>query len=262
MEPKIAFLGTGGDALVVSKQLRASGGILLSLPDLQIHIDPGPSALTELRRNRFNVRETSCILVSHQHINHSNDVNAIIQGITLGGLDKTGVLVTDESATSIVSDYHKGCLERVILLQPEQRVGVGEVEVVALPTFHSVPGIGFKIITETFTLAYSADTAYNEKLCTAYADADILILNVVSPFGLSSEHNLSSDDAVKILSKVKPKLVIITHFGIKMIDEDPIYQAREMHHRTGIPIIAAEDGTVINPWAYAIHKQQKRLNSF
>ncbi|MBW2987921.1 hypothetical protein DRJ48_00465 [Candidatus Woesearchaeota archaeon] len=269
MEPRIIFLGTGGDAIVVGKQIRGSGGIVVQTSELQFHIDPGPGALPALKQNKLNIRETSCILVSHPHTNHANDTRAVIQSMTLGGLDKRGVLVCNEASFSgtrgiapILDEYHKSCLERVIVMNPNQRLGVGDVEVVALPTIHSVPAIGYKIITETFTMAYSADTEYAEKLGNLYKDVDILVLNVVAPFGYRIDNNLSSSDAVKILKKAKPKVAIITHFGIKMINQDPMYQAREIHKKSGVTVIAAEDGLVVNPWAYSIRKRQKRLSSF
>ncbi len=269
MEPKLVFLGTGGDAVVVGKQIRFSGGIVLQTSQLTYHIDPGPGALYSLRRNKLNVRETSVILCSHLHTNHANDVKALIQSMTLGGLDKRGVLVCNkesfegtQKAAPIIDSYHKECVEKSIVMSPNQHLGIGDVEIVALPTSHSIETLGFKIITETFTLVYSADTSYSEKLAEHYKGADILVLNVVAPFGYSVKDNLSCEDAVKIIEKVKPKVCVITHFGIKMINEDPMYQARELHKKTGVTVIAAEDGTVISPWAYAIKKRQKRLSSF
>ena len=52
MQAKIIFLGTGGDSIVVGKQLRASGGIILQIDDNQFHIDPGPGALVRARQER------------------------------------------------------------------------------------------------------------------------------------------------------------------------------------------------------------------
>jgi hypothetical protein len=48
-----------------------------------------------------------------------------------------------------------------------------------------------------------------------------------------------------ILRQAKPKAVVITHFGIKMINADPEKEARYLEKETGIPIIAAIDGMKI-----------------
>jgi len=269
MEPKLIFLGTGGDSVVVGKQRRTAGGIVLQTSGLQFHIDPGPGALSGLVRNNLNVRETSCILVSHLHTNHSNDVRALVQSMTIGGLDKKGVLVCNEAsflgfkgATPILDEFHKSCFEKNIILNPADRLGVGDVEITALNANHTVPTLGFKISTESFTIIYSGDTSYSERLWQLYKGADILVLNVVAPFGYELEGHLNSEDAVKIIQKAKPKVAIITHFGIKMIDQDPMYQAREIYKKTGVSIIAAEDGMIISPRSYSISKSQKRLSSF
>jgi ribonuclease BN (tRNA processing enzyme) len=269
MESKIIFLGTGGDAVVVGKQLRKSGGFVIQTQELQFHVDPGPCSLAELRHNKLNVRETSIILLSHLHTNHSNDLRAVIQGMTLGGLDKRGVLVCNEAssegfqgAVPVLDQYHRDCLERMIVMKPGQNLGIGTVEITATHTNHTVPGIGFKFSAETFTLGYTSDTSYTEALASNFKGTDILILNVVAPFGYSIDGHLNSDDAIKLLSKVKPKVAVITHFGLKMINQDPMYQAREIHKRTGVTVIAAEDGLTLSPEAYSIKKRQKKLSSF
>ena len=78
MNSQILFLGTGGDSIVVGKQYRTSGGIILNLNDMQFHLDPGPGALIMAKMYGINIRENVGVFVSHNHINHANDVNAVI----------------------------------------------------------------------------------------------------------------------------------------------------------------------------------------
>ena len=74
--------------------------------------------------------------------------------------------------------------------------------------------------------------------------------------------NLSSDDAVNLIKRINPKLAIITHFGKDMMEVNPVYQAREITKITGIDVIAAEDGTSIDPVEYASKTRQKKLEGF
>ena len=82
------------------------------------------------------------------------------------------------------------------------------------------------------------------------------------PAGENSDDHLNSDDAVKIIKSVNPKLAIITHFGVKMIKSDPMYEGREIQKKTNVQVISAKDGMVINPISYSAKSSQKRLSSY
>lgn len=270
MQDSITFLGTGGDASVVGKQRRASGGIVIRLDGYQFHIDPGPGSLNKASEFDINVRATTAILVSHNHLNHSNDVNALISSMTYNGLDQKGVLIAPssvvdgtESISPSLSNFHKTCVERVILIKDSQRVGIENIEIQALFADHSDPfAVGYKIYTPHFVLSYTGDTVYSADLWKEYEGSDILILNTVYPSGMKSKENLTIDDAEKILFKVKPRLAIITHFGSKLLDSDPIYISRELQKKTGVQIIAAVDGLEVHPYSYAAQMKQKTLNLY
>ncbi|MBS3127603.1 hypothetical protein J4410_00485, partial [Candidatus Woesearchaeota archaeon] len=147
--------------------------------------------------------------------------------------------------------------------KPYQKVALNDIEIHALPAFHNDPyAIGFKIYTPEFIVTYSGDTSYHKELLEAYEKSDILILNVQHPFGAKEKEGLTSDDAVKIIEKIKPVLCVITHFGPKMIKENPVYQAREIQKQTKVQVIAAEDGFEVTPDSYAAISKQKRLSSF
>ncbi len=263
MEPYILFLGTGGDELVIGKQIRKSGGIVINTDDVMFHLNPGPGALNCLKESKLNVREISVILVSSPEQKYSAEVMALIEAMTLNGLDVKGVLVAGESALNgkdnllpVVSPHHRAMLERVVKLEPEQRVGIMNTEIVALPCSNG--GIGFKMSSENFVLSYLPETRYIARVPAMIKNSDILILNVKTPFGFEN----GADISVKLINESKPKLVVITGFGIKMLKEDPKLVAREIHRRTKTQVISAEDGLLLKPLSYVSKRSQKRLNSF
>ena len=90
----------------------------------------------------------------------------------------------------------------------------------------------------------------------------MIIINCKYPTGLSQSGHLNSEDVVKFLNKTKPKLAILTHFGIKMLDADPLYEARELHKKVGCQVIAAKEGMVVNPVSYASTLKHRKLNNF
>jgi ribonuclease BN (tRNA processing enzyme) len=55
------------------------------------------------------------------------------------------------------------------------------------------------------------------------------------------EH-LSVEDVRMILKKAKPKLTILTHFGMTMIRAKPWEVASELEKELGLKVIAASDG--------------------
>ena len=271
MKAKIIFLGTGGDSIVVGKQLRASGGIILQIDDNQFHIDPGPGALVRARQEDINMRENTAVLVSHAHINHCNDVNAVISAMTHSGLDKIGVLVGNKSVINgegeikpYVTDFYKNCVDKYIALDHGANIGINDIDIKTLYTRHGrdIDTIGFKFFTPEFTLSYTSDTEYCSALVDAHKNTDVLIINVVNPSGIKQDGVMNTDDAIKLISKVKPNLAIITHFGIKMLSVNPMTEAREITRQTKVQTISAKDSLVVNPLSYAAKGRQKTLTGF
>lgn len=249
MASQLIFLGTAGDPMVMGQQHRASGGLILRVGDVQFHIDPGPGALVRASQTGVNPRATTAVLVSHAHLNHCNDLNAVVAAMTHGGLDKHGVVFGHESCLTdeVFRPYYRACMERIIPLEAGKRAGVENIDFQALPTRHSVPGIGFKFFCPDFTLAYLSDTGFSKELAEAVLDSDILVLNVVDPSGHENEYNLTTDTALEMINLVKPSFALISHFGTKMLKADPMYEARRLQSATGVQTVAVKDGMSIDP---------------
>jgi ribonuclease BN (tRNA processing enzyme) len=266
----IIFLGTGGDSYVVGKQIRASGGIILQINDDQYHIDPGPGALVEAREAGINLRANTALFVTHNHLNHANDINAVIDAMTYGGFDKKGVLVANntlingsENHQPFLQKHYRDCLERFIVLEKGRKVGINDVEIKAIKAKHSEPNaIGFKFITSDYTLTYTGDTSYSVETISEYENSNVLILNVPCLKKDESKSNLCKEDAIKIINKVNPRLAIITHFGINFLKADPLYEIREIQKETNTQVIAAKDGMVVNPISYDVQQGQKTLYKY
>lgn len=208
--------------------------------------------------------------MTHNHINHCNDINAVIDAMTYGGFDKKGVLVANKTVINgflnhqpFLQKYYKNCLERFVILEAGRKVGINNIEVIAIKAKHSEPNaIGFKFITPDYAITYSGDTCYNEEMVHAYKNSNILILNVPYLKKEENDDNLCKEDAIKIIKKTNPKLAIITHFGSSMLKAEPLYEAKEIQKETNVKVIAATDGMVINPISYDIVHEQKPLYKY
>ncbi|MFH1848646.1 MAG: MBL fold metallo-hydrolase [archaeon] len=270
MNAEILFLGTGGDSIVVGKQLRASGGIIIRVDDNQFHIDPGPGAVVQAIGRGVNPRENTAVLVTHNHINHCNDANAVIEAMTFGGIDKIGVLVSNktvyngtEELPAYLTNFHKGCVEKSLAIESGQRLGINEIEILSTRAVHSDPNtIGLKFFTSKFTLSYTSDTQISQDVMVQYRESDILILNVQNPSGLKEHNHMNSDDAITFIKTAKPKLAIITHFGIKMLNADILQETRRIQKETKVQVVAATDGMSIDPTNYSANLRTKTLNLY
>ena len=102
MEGFIKFFGTGGARFVASKQLRATGGLWFNYKETNLYIDPGPGAMVRIRESQENYEPERLdgIVLTHKHMDHSNDVNILIESMAEGGFKKKGTLFAPQDAVN------------------------------------------------------------------------------------------------------------------------------------------------------------------
>lgn len=270
MESKIIFLGTAGDSAIAGKQTRASGGIIIQHDEIQLHINPGPGSTVRAIQYGVNLRANTALLVSDSSLLNCNDINAVIDAMTLGGFDKKGVLIANntvvngsEMTKACLTDKHKNYVEKAIVMKKGGKVGIEDLEVHAIPAFNEeMDGLGFKIIGPSVTITYSGNTKYRADLIELYKKSDILILDVTDTNDTKEKTGLTPQDAVNIIKKVNPKLAVITHFGSRLSKSDPLYEARLIQRETSVQTIAAKDGMIINTSSFSAKMKQENLKSF
>jgi ribonuclease BN (tRNA processing enzyme) len=264
MGSTITFLGTAGDSLVMSKMRRGCGGIVLNFEHLQFHIDPGPGALIRANLSNINPREHTCVISTSDQIHRTNDLNCIIDSMTRSGIDKKGVLIAPlnvlSGENSAVREKYKTYVEKTITIEPGKKIGIDVVDIEGLHT--TGDSVGLKISLPDFVLGYTSSTGYKQSIADQFKGVDVLILNVTFPNSIDYKTELNRETASKIIETAKPKLAVITNFGIKMIQADPLYEAREIQIATDTTTIAATDGLQISPESYSAKSAQKRLRGF
>lgn len=261
MQTSITFLGTGGGR-AASHQILATGGIVFRLEGHQIHLDPGPGALTKAKQHNIDIEHNSILLLSSLHVNHCNDVNALIETMTDSGNKKRGILITGKGVQEYVTARHKEMLSESVILDPGKHIDIDSIRIQAIQTKNTIPTTAFKISSPEVVIGYTSDSEFTNELAKDLENSDILIINTIKPFGRKANHALSSDDAVKLIEKIKPRLAILTHFGISMLKANPLYEAREISTRTGVQVIAATDGLKVDPTAYSAKAGQRMLSGY
>jgi phosphoribosyl 1,2-cyclic phosphodiesterase len=251
---KIKFLGTAGARFVVMKQLRASGGIWLTLDDTEILIDPGPGSLVRCISSKpnLNPRDLDGIIITHRHIDHSNDVNVMIEAMTNGGFKKKGIVFAPSDALNedpVILKYIRDHVDKIEILKEKGIYSLGNISFsTPVKHIHGVETYGLNINGKDFSISIITDTEYFENL-ESYYTGDILIINVVLYENLYKEkrgiQHLSLKDVEKILSVNKPKVGILTHFGMTMLKLKPWEIAENLSEKLGVKVIAASDGMQI-----------------
>ena len=253
---KIKFLGTAGARFVVTKQLRKSGGIWLTLDDTNVLIDPGPGSLVRClsSKPKLDPMDLDGIILSHRHLDHSNDINVMIEAMTNGGFKKKGVVFAPAEALEddpVILKYVRKYVEKIEVLKEKGTYKIGNISFntpVKHP-HHGVETYGFNIYGKSISISIITDAEYEEGLESHYK-GDILIINTVMLKEKENIQHMSVEDAEKIISINKPKLAILTHFGMTLIKAKPWEIAEDFTKKLGVKVIAASDGMEVDLDSY------------
>jgi len=241
----ITFLGTAGARIMVANQILASGGLWLDLSGTKILLDPGPGTIVQSTKRKLRADKLSAIILSHCHLDHSADTNIMIEAMTQGGFKRHGWLFAPADALGsepVIFSYLKAYLEGIEVLQEGKSYSIGNISFTTpVRHIHQVETYGMLFRTPEHTFSYIADSRYFDGLCHSYG-GELLIINVVR---LEANHpfdHLSVPDAEHIITELKPKVAILTHFGRTMWQAKPWEVAQRLSQDTGVKVIAARDG--------------------
>jgi len=241
----ITFLGTAGARFVVTRQFLASGGAWLNLGDTQILLDPGPGSLVQATKRKLDPTKLAAIILSHKHLDHSGDINIMIEALTDGGTKKRGTVFAPSDALNqdpVIFSYLRSYLQSIQVLTESGSYAINDVSFrTPIRHIHPVETYGFIFQTPRHTFSWITDTRYFEDLASHY-EGDLLVINVVRLKPGAPLDHLSLPEARSIIEELKPRIAILTHFGMTMWRARPWELAGKLTEETGIPVIAARDG--------------------
>ncbi len=246
---KIAFIGTGGARFTMITQMRSTGGLWISIGDTKLYFDPGPGALLWSRRRGINLEKLDGIILSHKHLDHSGDINVMIEAMTHGGRRKRGKVFAPQDALNgdpVILKYLREFPEKIEVLKENSRYKIGDITFeTGKKMYHDKEGkienYGIKINYKKEIISFITDTKFREDIIASYK-GDIVILNVLLPESKPHIFHLSVEDVYNIIDIIRPKKVILTHFGTTLITQNPIKIAQEISNKTKIEVISAYDG--------------------
>ena len=234
-------MGTAGARFMVAKQLAASGGLYLEEGDTRLALDPGPGAVVQYAKRKVDPSRLSGIVLSHRHLDHCGDVSVMIEAMTEGGFKHRGRLYCPADALDsdpVVLQYLRGFPEEVVRLQPETDYQVGAIAFTTSPVHqHGAETYGFRFGDR---LGWVTDSAYYEGIAEQHR-AEVMVIHVVLRERRPLPH-LCLDDAEAIIRAARPRLAILTHFGMTMWRAHPWELAAQLSESTGVEVKAARDG--------------------
>lgn len=242
---QLIFLGTGGARMIMPRQLLNTGGIILEMDNTLLSIDPGPGAIVHGVREGIDLGELQGILLSHRHLDHSGDVNVMIEAMTRGGYERKGVVFAPGEALyedPVVLRYLWSYVGAIQQLEPCTQYRCGNLNFeTSMPHQHGgTETYGFLFHGSRLTLGYLPDTRYFPELASFYKCNLLIVSNLLLHKG--KVDHLCVSEVVTLLKEAKPDKAVLTHFGMRMFNTGVDLAAQKIADKTGLEVIAAKDG--------------------
>ncbi len=242
---QVIFVGTGGGRMTTALQARSTGGLWVILDGTRLHVDPGPGALAHVRERALALdpARLDAIVLTHKHLDHAGDVNAMIEAMTEGGTRRRGQVLAPADAYDgdpVILRYVREYVGATTVLEAGGHYPIGAIRLeVPLRLRHPVETYGLRLIGRRRTVGLISCTGYFPELASAF-QADVLILNVVFRNPRDETH-LALPDASRLIAAIRPRLAVLTHFGLTMLRARPWELAEALTQETGVRVVAARD---------------------
>ncbi len=244
----IKFLGTAGARFVMLSQIRSSGGIWFSVDGTCFMVDPGPGTLIRAvnSKPKLNLDKMDGIFLSHRHIDHSCEINLMIEAMTEGGFKKKGIVFAPGDCVfedPVILLYCRNFLEKLEIIEEKRSYNLKNLKIeIPVKHRHGVETYGFKLKTKDIIISYIPDTEFFPQLIDAYRDSQILIINTVLYEKKENVQHLCLSETEEIIKNIKPKKAILTHFGMTMLKNKIWEKKDQISERVGTEVIIANDG--------------------
>jgi phosphoribosyl 1,2-cyclic phosphodiesterase len=243
---KLTFMGTAGARFMVAKQFLASGGLFLEEGGTRLCMDPGPGAVVQYAKRKVDVSRLDGILISHRHLDHCGDVNVMIEAMTEGGFRPRGTLFCPSDALDsdpVVLEYLREFPRELVRLEAKTAYQLGKIGFRTSPRHpHGAETYGF--IFGEGKLGWVTDSGYYEGIAEDHR-AEVLIIHTVLMDCRPELPHLCIADAERIIREARPRLAILTHFGMTVWRAHPWEVAEGLAQRTGFEVKAARDGMTL-----------------
>ena len=249
----VRFLGTAGTRFIMLSQRRSSGGIWFSYGGARGVIDPGPGSLVRICEASppLSPVDINTIILTHRHVDHSSDVNALAEGMILKSRTPRGFILSTRDALEdgdrVIMKYLLSRIAVTAIHEDGKRTSpAGGVTIESVGhSHHGVECYGCVFRANGLpSWGVISDTAPLPDFPSRYGACELLIVNTALTFPRAKLDHMALPDVESLLARTAPTVAAVTHMGSDMLDKGSEYISRRLTtHAT--KVIAAEDGMIL-----------------
>lgn len=215
---------------------RSSPGLLLKSQEHgNTLMDPGPGAIGKMTGHGISMDRVNRVLITHLHLDHTLDLMALFfardflkKHVGLNPLKVFGPKGLADLVNKMIGLYGE-------MISPKKlEYGVEELTEGALPRSVGIPGqafkmthrsyaaLGYRLNTDSKTLAVSGDTDLCDNLQPLGKGADLFVLECSFPQEMGISGHLSPDSAGDAAAMAQPKKLLLYHLYPQIKEEDAL----------------------------------------
>jgi len=231
---------------MVAKQVAASGGLYIEDGSTRLALDPGPGAIVQYAQRAVDLTTLDAIVLSHRHLDHSGDVNVMLEAMTDGGFQHRGQLFCPSDALDddpVVLRYVRRFPREIVRLTPQTSYSVNGLSFTTSDRHvHQSETYGFRFGDR---LGWITDSGYYDGIAEQH-QGEVMVIHTVLRDCIPTLPHLCIADAERIIRDARPRLAFLTHYGMTVWRANPAEVATNLSQRTGIEVRAATDGLSID----------------
>jgi len=231
---------------------RGSPCLALHIGNQKVVVDLGPGALRQLVRVGFDYRSINTLLLTHWHVDHINDLAPLI-------------FASKHEAAPRQNDLHiiaprgfNDFYSRLMALYGQQilpkfyQIRVSEVHdsmvdfstwhLIAKPTHHMLTSVGYRLVENRKSIAYTGDTDLCDSVVELCRDVDVAFVECAFPDEAHVEGHMTPSRVARLIKEAQPKRVLLLHVYPVLGAENA---AKMISDATGMAVGVAHDLMVV-----------------
>ena len=215
---QLVVLGSG-TAIPVADRFPA--GYLLRHGSRRVLVDCGPGTLRRLAQAGESPRDLDAVLLTHYHTDHCADLAALLFALrspTFAGrapLRLYGAPGLQRLVGKLTEAWPwlepRGYELQLVELAPGP-FAVAGLEACAVPIRHTAQSLGYRLLGDTGSIAFSGDADECDELVELARDVDVFVCEAATPDGQKLDGHLTPRLTAGYAARANVRRLVLTHF--------------------------------------------------